>query len=70
MGGEGDADTVVRIGGLRKEYRGRAAVDGLDLDVRRGEMFALLGPHGAGKTTSVEILEGTDRATRAGPRTR
>ncbi len=34
------------------------AVKGIDLDVRRGEVFALLGPNGAGKTTTLEILEG------------
>ncbi|GAA4537096.1 ABC transporter ATP-binding protein [Amycolatopsis samaneae] len=44
--------------GLRKEYPGHVAVSGLDLDIRRGEVFALLGPNGAGKTTTVEILEG------------
>src|SRR5205085_10006033 len=36
-------------------------VDGLDLEVRRGEVFALLGPNGAGKTTTIEILEGVRR---------
>jgi ABC-2 type transport system ATP-binding protein len=36
-------------------------VDGLDLSVRRGEIFALLGPNGAGKTTTIEILEGYRR---------
>jgi ABC-2 type transport system ATP-binding protein len=54
--GDGDAAIVVR--GLRKVYGDRAAVDGIDLEVRRGEVFALLGPNGAGKTTTVEILEG------------
>ena len=44
--------------GLRKSYGDVAAVDGLDLEIRRGEIFALLGPNGAGKTTTVEILEG------------
>src|SRR6476619_2340096 len=34
------------------------AVRGIDLEVRRGEVFAFLGPNGAGKTTTVEILEG------------
>jgi ABC-2 type transport system ATP-binding protein len=51
-------DAAIRIRGLRKVYGERAAVDGVDLDVRRGEVFALLGPNGAGKTTTVEILEG------------
>jgi ABC-2 type transport system ATP-binding protein len=36
---------------------------GIDLHVRRGEVFALLGPNGAGKTTTVEILEGYRRRT-------
>jgi ABC-2 type transport system ATP-binding protein len=51
-----NAAIVVR--GLRKSYDGSPAVAGLDLTVRRGEVFALLGPNGAGKTTTVEILEG------------
>ena len=51
-------DLAVRVRGLRKSYAGVAAVDGLDLDIRRSEIFALLGPNGAGKTTTVEILEG------------
>ena len=50
--------SVLTVRGLRKSYDGRAAVDGIDLDVRRGEIFAFLGPNGAGKTTTVEILEG------------
>jgi ABC-2 type transport system ATP-binding protein len=39
-------------------YDGLQAVRGIDLRVRRGEIFAFLGPNGAGKTTTVEILEG------------
>ena len=50
--------TAISVRGLRKVYDGKAAVDGVDLEVARGEIFALLGPNGAGKTTTVEILEG------------
>ena len=50
--------TAIQVRGLRKSYRGVPAVDGVDLDIRQGEVFALLGPNGAGKTTTVEILEG------------
>jgi ABC-2 type transport system ATP-binding protein len=51
-------DPVVRVRGLVKRYGDLAAVDGIDFDVRPGEVFGLLGPNGAGKTTTVEILEG------------
>ena len=51
-------DPVITVHGLRKRYGAVEAVRGLDLEVRRGEIFAFLGPNGAGKTTTVEILEG------------
>ena len=51
-------DAAISIRGLAKRYGEFVAVDGLDLDIRRGEIFALLGPNGAGKTTTVEICEG------------
>ena len=54
-------ETAVRVRGLTKRYAGRAVVDGVDLDVRHGEVFALLGPTGAGKTTAIEILAGVRR---------
>ncbi len=51
-------DFAIAVAGLRKTYGTHHAVRGIDLTVRRGEVFALLGPNGAGKTTTVEILEG------------
>ncbi|WP_308167271.1 ABC transporter ATP-binding protein [Catellatospora tritici] len=53
-----DEELAISVSGLRKSYRDNQAVAGVDLTVRRGEVFALLGPNGAGKTTTVEILEG------------
>ena len=53
-----DSLEAVRIRGVRKAYDGVQALDGVDLEIRRGEVLALLGPNGAGKTTLVEILEG------------
>jgi ABC-2 type transport system ATP-binding protein len=43
---------------LSRSFDGRIAVDGLDLEVRQGEVLALLGPNGAGKTTTVRMLNG------------
>ncbi|MGI4719096.1 MAG: ABC transporter ATP-binding protein [Janthinobacterium lividum] len=48
---------ALRTAGLSKSY-GRPAVDGLDLLVRRGELYALLGPNGAGKTTTLRMVAG------------
>ncbi|MFD8217058.1 ABC transporter ATP-binding protein [Streptomyces sp. NPDC059340] len=49
---------AVDVRGLRKQYGDVTAVDGIDLGIRRGEVFGLLGPNGAGKSTTVEILQG------------
>jgi ABC-2 type transport system ATP-binding protein len=56
--GNADSTLAVHVRGLHKSYGALAAVAGIDLDIKRGEIFALLGPNGAGKTTTVEILEG------------
>jgi ABC-2 type transport system ATP-binding protein len=53
-----DATLAIDVRGLTKSYQQTRAVAGVDLQIRRGEIFALLGPNGAGKTTTVEILEG------------
>ena len=56
--GSAEPEPVVSVRGLVKRYGSHEAVAGIDLEVRRGEIFAFLGPNGAGKTTTVEILEG------------
>ncbi len=55
-------EAALRVRGLKKQYPGVLAVAGVDLDVRRGEVFGLLGPNGAGKTTTLEIIEGLTEA--------
>ena len=54
-------ESVVEVEALRKTYRDQVAVDGVDFEVRAGEIFGLLGPNGAGKTTTVETLQGLRR---------
>jgi len=60
-----DAAAAIEVHDLVKRYGAFEAVRGIDITVRRGEVFGLLGPNGAGKTTTVEILEGY-RARTAG----
>jgi ABC-2 type transport system ATP-binding protein len=48
---------ALQLRALRKAF-GRPAVDGIDLSVRRGELYALLGPNGAGKTTTLRMVTG------------
>ncbi|HLI17200.1 MAG TPA: ABC transporter ATP-binding protein [Rhodanobacteraceae bacterium] len=53
------SDPVIEVRGLDKTYEGGfRALKGIDLTVRRGEIFALLGPNGAGKTTLISIICG------------
>jgi ABC-2 type transport system ATP-binding protein len=50
---------IISVNGLSKSYAsGFKALSGIDLDIRRGEIFALLGPNGAGKTTLIGIICG------------
>ena len=51
---------ILTISALSKHYKsGQKALDGVDLTIERGEIFALLGPNGAGKTTLISIVCGT-----------
>jgi len=54
--GPGLTEIAVRIRDLRHRFPGREALAGISLDVRRGELLALLGPNGSGKTTLFRIL--------------
>lgn len=51
-------EPLIEVHDLRKTYNGDAAVDGLSFSVRPGEVFALVGPDGAGKTTTIRLICG------------
>jgi len=55
-------DTVISISGLHKAFGATRALDGLDLEVARGDVHGFLGPNGAGKSTTLRILLGLLRA--------
>jgi ABC-2 type transport system ATP-binding protein len=47
---------AITVSGLRKAFAEQTVLDGIDLEIAAGTVFALLGPNGAGKTTAVNIL--------------
>ncbi|MEK7787334.1 MAG: ATP-binding cassette domain-containing protein, partial [Chloroflexota bacterium] len=51
-----DQNIVITTQGLRKSYGHVHALQGVNLDVRRGEVFGFLGPNGSGKTTTIRCL--------------
>ncbi len=56
------SDIVIAATGLKKLYGKVPAVNGIDLSIKRGEIFGLLGPNGAGKTTTILMLLGLTEA--------
>ena len=57
-----DEKLAVQVTGLTKSYQGKTVLSGLDLSVKRGTVFGLLGTNGAGKSTTIECILGTRRA--------
>ena len=53
-------NNAVQVENLKKSYNNNTVLKGLNFEVRKGEIFALLGINGAGKTTLMKILAGVD----------
>jgi branched-chain amino acid transport system permease protein len=59
---QGEA-TMLKLSGVSKHFGGVKAVDGIDIDVARGTVHALIGPNGSGKTTTLNVLNGILKPT-------
>jgi ABC-2 type transport system ATP-binding protein len=59
--GAGAVDAAIHLTSVRKSFGPVRAVDGVDLQIRKGEIAALLGPNGAGKTTTIDMILGLSR---------
>ncbi|KZE75053.1 bacitracin ABC transporter ATP-binding protein [Paenibacillus elgii] len=58
-----EVESIITTHNLSKHYRSRKAVDKVDLDIRKGDIYGFLGPNGAGKTTTIRMLLGLIRPT-------
>jgi sulfate/thiosulfate transport system ATP-binding protein len=56
-------EAAIRVEGITKAFGATAALDGIDLDIRGGELLALLGPSGSGKTTLLRVIAGLEPIT-------
>jgi len=57
------AEVLLQARAVTKRFGGVAALQGVDLDIRKGEILGVIGPNGAGKTTFVNCISGLDRPT-------
>ena len=53
---------MLRIENLQKSYGKHKVLNGLNMEVKKGELFGFVGPNGAGKTTTIKIMAGLLRA--------
>ena len=53
-----NSEPIVSVQNLTKSFSGRRVVDGLSFQVRKGQVFALLGHNGAGKSTTIDLILG------------
>ncbi len=60
--GNSGSGTLLEIRGLSKAFKGLQALDGVDLEVRRGEILGLVGPNGSGKSTTINLVSGHYRS--------
>jgi ABC-type multidrug transport system ATPase subunit len=52
------SEPIVKVQGFSKSYRKKLAVDGVDLAINKGEIYGLIGPDGAGKSTLMKAIAG------------
>ncbi len=63
INGTAEIESVIKVDSLKRKFGNLTAVDGIDFQVNRGEIFGFLGPNGAGKTTTIRMLTGVIEPT-------
>lgn len=58
-----DQEVLLRLSSVTKSFGGLTAVDGVDIDVRKGQIYSIIGPNGAGKTTVFNLITGIYKPT-------
>ena len=53
-------EIMLKLKGIKKSFEGKTVLDGIDLEVKRGEVVAIIGPSGTGKSTLLKIIAGLD----------
>ena len=56
--------SILKIEKLTKKYGKTYALNGLDMEVKKGDIYGFVGPNGAGKTTTLRIISGDRKSTR------
>jgi len=59
-----DAETLLAVNNLTKQFGGLTAVDDVTIDIKRGQIFSIIGPNGAGKTTVFNLITGIYKPTK------
>ena len=56
MGSKSEAETILQVKGLKKRYGSNEVLKGVDIEIKKGEVIAIIGPSGCGKSTFIRCL--------------
>ena len=62
MGSKSEAETILQVKGLKKRYGSNEVLKGVDIEIKKGEVIAIIGPSGCGKSTFIRCLNFLEQA--------